>query len=533
MKFLSRSLIILLALYGLVFAVVDVYLVDRGAPSWSLVLFPICFIGLQFLLGPWIIEWLLDISWTEAGSDLPSANWDFIQKVCADRGVKAARVGIIYSGTPNAFCFGHIPGNARLVITKGLLDVLTPEETNAVLAHELGHIEHWDFIVMTLASLAPLLLYQIYVIADRIDNVRVVGYSAYLCYWVSQFFVLLLNRTRESFADHYSAQVTGAPDALASALIKIAYGMVRAEGEYRESLQRGFDKDERARVRSEHRVAGAMGVMGISSMRAGQSLALAVANPAQAAAVMRWDLVNPWARLYQLNSTHPLTAMRVRDLNRDAEAMHQPVRYVLPESESMHWGLFPLEVLLWAAPVVSLVLLGAAQVEPRLLTFLGIDLSSAVKSALLIFSGVTWMLRTLFRYHGEFVDSTVGSLIEDVEVSQMRPRAVRLKGEIVGKGVPGFFWSSDLVLRDPSGIIFILYRQTIPLARFLFAVKAENLIGGEVEIEGWFRRGLSPYVEMSKLTERNGDKHRAYSRWVQLALSAAACVLGWYWFKGI
>ena len=420
-----------------------------------------------------------------------------------------------------------------MVVTKGLLDVLTPEEVNAVLAHELGHIKHWDFVVMTLASLAPLLLYQIYIIAKRIDNLRVVGYSAYLCYWFSQFIVLLLNRTRESYADHYSAQVTGAPDTLASALIKIAYGMVRAEGEYRETLQSGFDKGEKARVRRERRVTGALGVMGISSLGASRSLALGVADPAQAAAVMRWDLVNPWARLYQLNSTHPLTAMRVRELNRDAEAMHQPVRYPLPEGESMHWGLFPLEAFLWAAPVVSLVLLLAAVLEPRWLTFLNINLSSEANAALLIFTGVAWMFRTLFRYHGEFEDATVASLIQDVEVSQMRPRAVRIKGEIVGKGVPGFFWSSDLVLRDPSGIIFILYRQTIPLMRFLFAIKAEDLIGQDVEIEGWFRRGLAPYVEMSSLTQKYGTRHRAYSRWVQQGLAAIAIVIGMIWLKGI
>ncbi len=92
MKFLSRSLLILLALYGLVFALGDAYLVRRGAPSWALVLFPVCSLALQFLLGPWIIQWLLDISWVDG---LPSANWEFIQKVCAERGIEVPRVGII------------------------------------------------------------------------------------------------------------------------------------------------------------------------------------------------------------------------------------------------------------------------------------------------------------------------------------------------------------------------------------------------------------------------------------------------------
>jgi len=112
----------------------------------------------------------------------------------------------------------------------------------------------------------------------------------------------------------------------------------------------------------------------------------------------------------------------------------------------------------------------------------------------------------------------------------MRPRAVRLKGEIVGRGVPGAFWSADLVLRDTSGIVFLLYRQSIPFARFLFAISAaEEYIGQEVVVEGWFRRGLAPYVEMSKLTEQDNTSHRAISRWVQLVLAAIAVAIGLLW----
>lgn len=536
MKFLNRSLAILLLLYGIVFAVADGYLVHLGAPSWSLIIFPVVFAGFQFLIGPWIIEWILDISWTSRmpeGSPLPECNREFIEKLCREQGIKIPRIGVIYSGTPNAFCYGHVPGNARLVVTKGLLDVLSPEETNAVIAHELGHIKHWDFVVMTVAAIAPMLLYQIYVIANRINNARVVAWGAYLAYLVSQFVVLLLNRTREYYADSFSAQVTRTPDALASALIKIAYGMVRAEGEYRESLQRGFNKEQKARYGRERRFAGALGVMGISSLRAGQSLAMGVADPAHAAAVMRWDVVNPWARVYELNSTHPLTAFRVRQLNRRAEAMNQAVRYPLPQESRMSIGLFPVEFLLWAAPIVGIVLLLAAWWEPQVLAALGINMPVNGVPLLLMFVGVTWMIRVLFRYHGEFQDAAIGSLIEDVEVSQMRPRSVRVKGEIVGKGVPGFFWSSDLVLRDASGIIFILYRQSIPLARFLFAIKAEEFIGQQVEIEGWFRRGIAPYIEMSRLTDERGGRHCAYSRWVQYALSAIAVVVGYLWLAGI
>ncbi|HVT14620.1 MAG TPA: M48 family metalloprotease [Thermoanaerobaculia bacterium] len=531
MRFLSRSLLILLALYGLVFAVGDALLAHGRFPLWSAIVFAVASIGIQFLIGPWLVELLLKIRWDDGGTLLPARNREFLERLCRERGLKVPRIGVIRSGTPNAFSFGHVPGNARVVVTDGLLDVLTPEEANAVLAHEIGHVEHWDFVVMTVAALAPLLLYQIYVFTSNISNTRAVAFTAYLCYWVSQFIVLSLNRTREYFADHYASEVTRAPDTLASALVKIAYGMVKADGEYSEALQ---SKETRADARRAQRLAGTVAVMGISSLRSGSALALAGADAAAAAAVMRWDLVNPWARVYELSSTHPLTALRVRALNEDATAMRQAVRYQLPEERRIRWGKFPVEVLLWAAPWLCAAALAAALWHPEWVAVLGSGLATdTAQPLLLIVLGVAWILRISYRYRGRFENCSVGSLLEDVEVSQMRPRAVRLKGEILGRGVPGAFWSPDLVLRDSTGILFVLYRQSIPFARFLFALtEAESYIGRHVEIEGWFRRGLRPYIEMARLTGEEGASHRAYSRWVQYVVAGIAIVGGLLWLYG-
>ncbi|HYU35907.1 MAG TPA: M48 family metalloprotease [Thermoanaerobaculia bacterium] len=528
MRFLGRSLLILLALYGLVFAVGDAFLAREHVSLWIALAFPVVLVGLQYLIGPWLIEVLLSIRWDGQGAELPARNREFIERLCRERGLKVPRIGVIQSGTPNAFTFGHVPGNARVVVTTGLLEVLTPEETNSVLAHEIGHVEHWDFVVMTVAALAPLLLYQIYIFTRSNNKTRAVAYSAYLCYWVSRFVVLTLNRTREYFADHYCAEVTGAPDVLASALVKVAYGMVRAEGATNVALQ---SKESRGAARREQRIAGAVAVMGISNLRSGAALVLGGADAKAAAAVMRWDLVNPWARLYELSSTHPLTALRVRALNQDATEMHQAVQYPLPEDRRIQWGRFPLEVLLWGMPWVCGAALMTVLWRPEWLAALGLgSAAGTIEPLLLIVLGVTWTLRISYRYRGRFEDASVGLLLEDLVVSEMRPRAVRLKGEILGRGVPGAFWSSDLVLRDATGILFILYRQSIPFARFLFALtEAEGYVGQQVEIEGWFRRGLTPYVEMSRLTGKSGATHRAYSRWIQYAVAAATLVAGFLW----
>ncbi|HEX3093097.1 MAG TPA: M48 family metalloprotease [Candidatus Angelobacter sp.] len=530
MKFIVRSLFVLLLLYGLVFAIGDAYLLHSHAPLWVVLAFPVFWVAFQFLIAPWGIQMILDIRWDDAHTDLPVRNREFIEKLCAERGLKVPRIGIIESGTPNAFSFGRLRSDARVVVTSGLLKILTPEEANAVLAHEIGHIEHWDFAVMTLAALAPMLLYQFYVVTEKINNFRAIAYSAYLCYLVSQFIVLLLNRTREYFADHYAAEVTHAPDDLSSALVKIAYGMVRADGEYQKVMQ-GEDKEEKSRWGRERRLGGSLALMGISNLHSGKALALG-ANPVDAAAVMRWDLVNPWARFYELNSTHPLTALRVRELNRQGSATQQGNRYMLPQDLRLHWGTFPLELLVWGAPLLCIGALFTIWWFPGAFTYLGVTLPDRAVPGLLILAGFTWALRVAYRYRGKFQDATIGTLLEDVEVSQMRPRAVRLNGKILGRGEPGAFWSPDLVLRDSTGIMFILYQQSIPFARFVFgASEAESFVGQEVVVEGWFRRGMTPYVELSKLTGEYETVHRTYSRWIQLAVALAAMVAGWIWLQ--
>ena len=532
MKFLTRTILLVLFLYGLIFAFGDYFIARYDLSIWYAVAFPVLLIGFQYLVGPFLIRAILDIAWDDSGTLLPAVNREFVLNLCKARGIPVPRIGIIYSGTPNAFSFGRVRSDANVVVSQGLLDVLTPEETNAVLAHEIGHIEHYDFAVMTIAALVPLVLYQIYVFADRINQARVIAWGAYICYILSQYMVLFLNRTREYFADHYAAQVTRKPDLLSSALVKIAYGMVRVEGEYRQAMAEGSAEDKKT-WRRERRLAGAFGVMGISHLNSGSSLALSGANPAEAAAVMRWDLVNPWARMYELSSTHPLTALRVRALNQQATDMHQVPQYQLPNHERKHWGQFPVEFFVWASPWIASIAFFFILFEPRLMRELGIHVPPNTPPILLISAGVLWFLRILYRYRGQFQNAAIGNLLESVEVSEMRPQAVRLKGKILGRGVPGAFWSADLVIKDASGIIFLLNRQSIPFARYFFALTgAESYIDQEVEVEGWFRRGLTPYVEMSKLTGSRQESYRSYSRWIQVAIAAIVVAIGWLWKSG-
>jgi heat shock protein HtpX len=548
MGFISRSLLILGFLYALVFALGDVALLHSALSLWWGAAFAAALIGIQYLVSPWIIERLFSIYWDE--DSVPAAQRDFLERLCREHGLPSIRLGIVESGTPNAFAFGRIRRDARIVVTRGLLDILSEQEIEAVLAHEAGHVAHYDFAIMALAALAPLLLYQIYVWTDRINNLRLVSYTAYLAYWIGQFLVLLLNRTREYGADHYSATVTMQPCNLSSALVKIGYGMVRERSEARRLVEEGYSSSKQEARRS-LQFGHSLSLMGIASAANENALTLAT-TPAEAERVMRWDLVNPWARFYELGSTHPLTAMRLRALNRHAEALNQSVIYPLPADARTQWTGFPAQFLVWLAPLAcGFVLLSSLWLHASLRR-IGIVLPHEFVPWLLIALGATWTARIAFRYGGTFTRCQVRELLEDLDASQMRPRAVELEGEVIGHGVPGAFWSPDLVLNDESGMMFLLYRSSIPLGRLLFAIcSADRFIGERITVKGWYRRGLKPYVEIRRIEARLPKPHsghgpltlfsaqsadtpmeyktlveRAYSRWIQLAAAAIACGSG-------
>jgi heat shock protein HtpX len=125
---------------------------------------------------------------------------------------------------------------------------LNEDEIEGVIAHELGHVKHRDFIVVTMVSAIPLVAYLIarsvlwggYVsgMGGRGSNrnnsagaLIVIAVVAYIVYILTTLLALRLTRLRESYADAYSAYLTKQPRELESALVKIAYGLSLAPGE--------------------------------------------------------------------------------------------------------------------------------------------------------------------------------------------------------------------------------------------------------------------------------------------------------------
>ena len=149
-------------------------------------------------------------------------------------GLPMPRVYIVDSANPNAFATGRNPENAAVAATTGLLDMLNQDEVAAVMAHELGHIRNRDTLIMTMVATiagAISMIANFGLFFGGRGNDRVSPFAAIAAMLMAPFAAMIvqmaISRTREYGADRASAEISGDPRALASALSKIA-GPARA-----------------------------------------------------------------------------------------------------------------------------------------------------------------------------------------------------------------------------------------------------------------------------------------------------------------
>jgi heat shock protein HtpX len=196
------------------------------------------FILLQYAIGPAIVASTARLHYLKPGENPWLEN--NVKELSGKSGIPMPKLATVPNDTPNAFTFGRTTSSATIAVHEGLLRQLNEDEVRGVIAHELGHIKHKDYIVMTVLSSLPLIAYMIAQVTLRAgmfsggrrnnkDNsgaaLLVIAGISFAVYAVTFLIVMRLSRLREHFADAYSAYVTGKPRALESALAKITYGL--------------------------------------------------------------------------------------------------------------------------------------------------------------------------------------------------------------------------------------------------------------------------------------------------------------------
>jgi len=157
-------------------------------------------------------------------------------------GIPMPKVYIVPNEAPNAFATGRSPQHAAVAVTDGILRLLSPEELEGVLAHELAHIQHRDTLISTIAAtLAGVIVMLANMarwaalfggIGGRDDEDRGGGalgfiFMAILAPIAATLIQLAISRSREYLADDGSARLTRNPGRLANALEKLEYAAER------------------------------------------------------------------------------------------------------------------------------------------------------------------------------------------------------------------------------------------------------------------------------------------------------------------
>jgi Zn-dependent protease with chaperone function len=528
--------------------------------------FALLVVLIQFAMGPMIIDWIVKIRWAnphELGSEFDT----WLRQTCGTFKIPTPRFGIIEEAAPNAFTYGHGAYDARVVVSRGLIEALSPEELRAVVAHELGHIKHRDFVVMTAIQALVLAMYALYMVSRRTQRGGwYVIILSYIAYWVSYYASLYLSRIREYMADYAAAQITGRPNDLATALVKIAYGLAQtgttSSATYQApspanypspppsrrgpvptsaTVRRGSnvagirlddpstwpsatpaaasappafmppvmqpasahaappaeekDKDKPFSARA----LGAFGVMGIGSVRGAVAWTgpSGLASPDNFVQAARWEIYNPWAKIAEVCSTHPLTALRIKALQKLNPLFGQPDAYDFSKIKPAKYKGFFGDLMMYLLPtlfgivgIVTAVLLKTAHPEMKV----------GVVGFLLFLTGLLIgnLVQLLVKYPSEFLPSQILRMLGEVDVSPIRCKPVALEGTFTGRLDAGVAWSSDYIFQDQSGFISCLYRQPLGILKLGFGLFfAQNYVGRPVRVFGWYRRFNAPYVEIA------------------------------------
>lgn len=163
------------------------------------------------------------------------AFYNMVRRLAVQAGLPMPRTYIIPSESPNAFATGRNPAHAAVAATEGILRILTPEELEGVMAHELAHVQNRDILISTIAAtiagaismLGNMLQWAAMFGAGRDDDEEGAGgligglAMAIIAPLAAMLIQMAVSRSREYLADESGARICGNPLSLANALRKL------------------------------------------------------------------------------------------------------------------------------------------------------------------------------------------------------------------------------------------------------------------------------------------------------------------------
>jgi len=448
-------------------------------------------------------------------------------------------LGYLPTQLPLAFTYGLWPGKAQLVLSQGLLDLLAEDEIAAIVAGELAHLRFWDGPLLSglvgLAQLPYALYWQAAKWGDRTPNPKykalatVVSVAAYGLFWVIRLLGLWLSRLRLEYSDRAATELTGNPNALSRALLKLAMGTaheIETTGATPPLLER----------------LDLLTPVGLQVAAHVGSRYPAHPGPG----LLEWDRQNRFQPLLVFRDSHPPLGDRLYRLHRYAQTYRLPTELNFaplppPKRPTLREARpFLLQSLPWLGLVLGAVLgqgfwwFGAIADQMQ---WFSLDW---FRNNFIVFvtSFVGFSLGTVLRFNAFFPDikristlpeTSLPSLLEDPTALPGKPSIVRLQGQLLGRKGIGNAIAQDLWLKTPEGLIRLHFlptfkTQLLPMAGGL---QLQRFLGQPIVITGWFRRGSIPWVDLHSLHAQQGKSliagHPIWSVILALVLTFWSC----------
>lgn len=202
-----------------------------GGPQTALL-----FLGLALLmnLGMWFFSDKLALKMSGAQpmtEEQAPKIYEMVRELTTAAKMPMPALYVIPQAAPNAFATGRSPSKSAVAVTAGITQLLSPEELRGVIAHELAHIRNRDTLTQAVAaSIGGAITYLGYMLlwfgGDDESPLSLIASLALvlLAPIAATIIQLAISRQREYSADATGAQISGNPESLASALLRLEEG---------------------------------------------------------------------------------------------------------------------------------------------------------------------------------------------------------------------------------------------------------------------------------------------------------------------
>ncbi|MGD1699831.1 M48 family metalloprotease [Dapis sp. BLCC M229] len=540
--------------------------------------FIIFLLGL-FIFSPWLIDGLLIL--TYGLQTLPTTtliNYSkeankLLRTFCKKQKIQGIALKVLPIDVPIAFSYGCLPRFFRIVVSQGLLDNLAEDEIATIYAREISHVQNGDFRLMSMANMMLQIPYTIYLqltfwadwVLDFINHqlpdflpgfiksflpilvsvfrvfAAIISTLSYGLYWLLKLPILWLSRRRVYYSDRLACNLTGNPNGLTRAILKITIGMAN-------------DIKNQAKIRNLLESFEILMPVGINQAITAGS----VVSYSGFESIFNWDTFNPYRRWLEINNTHPLlgdrlkrlslyanfwkleTELNLENINADVTAKNQlsPTQEEnIYTPQNLDWQKLLLQgapffgaliglgfaIFLWLIGVIS------SAVGLWRLDWLFGDISILVACLVMGFSiGILMRINHFFpdiKQTKLWQNPDLAELLTDLKALPLDSQAIQFKGQLLGKSGMSNWLGQDLILQTTRGLVRLHYSEQLgPIGNLWPKInRPSNLVGKSITVTGWWRRGATPWIDINTLKTENGQSinsdHPLWSIIVAFALA--------------